>query len=74
MKISGSEIKQVDRFTYTGGVAEKNSEIQNEVNKRIRKATQFYHLIKSILWNKDVDRKLKPQCTRCTLRRYYYME
>jgi hypothetical protein len=52
---------------------EKNGEIQNEINERIIKATQFHHLIRSILWNKDTE-SVKPQYIRCTLRRYYYME
>jgi hypothetical protein len=50
---SGSEIKQVERFTYPGSVEENNGEIKSKINERIRKASQFYHLIKSILWNKD---------------------
>jgi hypothetical protein len=54
-------------------MVEKNSETQNEMNKRIRKATQFYHLINSILWNKDTE-SVNPQYVRCTLRRYHYME
>jgi hypothetical protein len=60
MKISGREIKQVDRFNYHGCMVEKNSKIQNEINKRIRKASQFYNVIKSITaWNRDIDRKCK---------------
>jgi hypothetical protein len=55
MKVSGSKIKQVSTFTYLGSMVEKNSEEQNEINERIRKASEFYHLIKSILWNKDID-------------------
>jgi hypothetical protein len=46
MKISASEIKQVDVFTYLGSEIEKNGEIQNDTNERIRKASQFYHLIR----------------------------
>jgi hypothetical protein len=53
MKISGSKIKQVDRFTYLGSMVEKNGKIQNEINERIRRASQFYYLIKSISQNKD---------------------
>jgi adenylate cyclase class IV len=53
MKISGSKIKQVDRFTYLRSMVEKNGKIHNEINIRIRKATKFYNLIKEILWNKD---------------------
>jgi hypothetical protein len=39
MKVSGSKIKQADRFTYLESTAEKNNEIQNEINKI--KASQF---------------------------------
>jgi hypothetical protein len=39
MKISGSEIKQVDKCTYLGSVMEKNGMIQNEINERIIKAS-----------------------------------
>jgi hypothetical protein len=58
---------------YLGSVVEKSGKIQNEINKRIRKASEFYHLLKNMLWNKDIE-SVKPQCTMCTLRRYYYME
>jgi hypothetical protein len=47
----------------------KNSEIQNEINERIRKASQFYYLIKSILWNKDTGRKCKT-----TIYKVYFKE
>jgi hypothetical protein len=40
-------------------VVEKNNKIQNEINNKKRKASWFYNLIKSILWNKDIDRKCK---------------
>jgi hypothetical protein len=40
-------------------VVEKNGKTQNKINERIRKASKFYHLINSILWNKEVDRKCK---------------
>jgi hypothetical protein len=33
MKISVSEIEQVDRFTYLGSVLEKKSKIQNEMKE-----------------------------------------
>jgi hypothetical protein len=36
-------------------VAEKSGEIQIEINEIIRRASKFCHLIKSILWNKDID-------------------
>jgi hypothetical protein len=57
VEISRSEIKQVDIFSYVGSVVEKDGEIWYEINKRIRKASKFYYLIRSILWNKDIDRK-----------------
>jgi hypothetical protein len=46
-KIRGSEIKQINRFTHFRSVVEENSKIQNDVNERARKASKFYHLIKS---------------------------
>jgi hypothetical protein len=59
MKICRSKMKQVDRFTYLGSMAEKKGYIQNEINESIRKASKFCHLINSILWNKDINRKCK---------------
>jgi hypothetical protein len=38
---------------------ERNGKIQNEKNERIGKASEFHHLAKSLLWNKDTDRKCK---------------
>jgi hypothetical protein len=73
MKASGSKIKHVERFTYLGSIVEENGEILNEINKGIRKTSQIYHLLNSIIWNKDIE-SVKPRYTRCTLRRYYYME
>jgi hypothetical protein len=71
MKISGSNIKEVDRFIYLRSVVGKNSEIQHEINKK--KGLKIYHLIKSILWIKDIE-NVKPRYTMCNLRRYYYVE
>jgi len=33
--------------------------IQNEINERIKKASQFYHLVKGLIINKDIDEKFK---------------
>jgi uncharacterized protein YwgA len=71
MKISRSEIKQ-DRFTYLSSMIQKKGEIQNEINETIRKSSKFFHLIRSILWNEDIE-SVKPQYAMCTLRRYYYV-
>jgi hypothetical protein len=60
MKVCGSEIKQIDRFAYLASMVEKNSKIQNEINERLRKASQSYHLVKSILLNKDIRQSVKP--------------
>jgi hypothetical protein len=73
MKISGNEMKQFDRFICLGSVVEKNGKIQNEINKRISKGLQFYHVIRSILWNRDIE-SVQLQYARCTLRRYCYVE
>jgi hypothetical protein len=47
------------RFTYLRSVIEKIGEIQKEIHDRIRKDSQFYHLINSILCKKDTGRKCK---------------
>jgi hypothetical protein len=59
IKMNGKEIKEVDKFVYLVSVVEKNGKIQNKINKRIGKASEFYHLAKSLLWNKDTDGKCK---------------
>jgi hypothetical protein len=53
------KIKEVDKFICLGSVAEKNGKIQNEINERTGKASEFYHLAGNLLWNKDIDRKCK---------------
>jgi hypothetical protein len=58
MKISGSKIKQVDRFTYLESMVEKwryRMKLMKEKNGH----TILPILIKGILWNKDTDRKCK---------------
>jgi hypothetical protein len=44
---------------YLGSVMKKNGKIQNEINERIGKVSEFYLKTKSLLWNKDVDKKCK---------------
>jgi hypothetical protein len=53
MKISESYIKQGERYTYVRRIIGRNGKIQNEINRRIIKATQTYHLRNGILWDKD---------------------
>jgi hypothetical protein len=50
---------KVDKFVSLGSVAQKNGKIQNEINEKIGKASKCYNLAKSLLWNKDIDRKWK---------------
>jgi hypothetical protein len=38
---------------------EENGKIQNEIYNRIERSSKFYHFAKSLLWNKDIDRKCK---------------
>jgi hypothetical protein len=56
-KIKVKEIKEADKFAYWGSMVEKNYKIENKTDERIRKASKCYHLAKSLLWNKDMDRK-----------------
>jgi hypothetical protein len=57
VKINGKGTKEVDKFVYLGSVVEKSGKIQNEINEI--KASELYHLAKSLLWNKGIDRKCK---------------
>jgi hypothetical protein len=70
--VEARENKSTDLPSW-GSLVEKNGDIKNEINERIRKATQVYYLTNSVLWEKDKER-VKPQYAKCTLRRYYYME
>jgi hypothetical protein len=46
-------------------MVEKNGKVQNDINKRIGKASKFYHLAKILLWNKDIDRRCKITIKIC---------
>jgi hypothetical protein len=59
VKISGKEIKAVNKFVYLKCVVEKNVKIQNDINERTGNASQLYQIAKSLLWTKDVDRRCK---------------
>jgi hypothetical protein len=59
MKLDGNDIKEVDTFTYLGSCINKNGKIQNEINKRIRKASNFHHLVKDLIRNRDTNNKCK---------------
>jgi hypothetical protein len=41
--------------------------IQNEINKRIKKASQFYELVKRLLGNKHINKKCK-----CNIFKIYF--
>jgi hypothetical protein len=56
VKINGKEIKEVDTFVYFESVAGTNGKIQNEINERTEKASKYYHLAKSSLCNKDIQK------------------
>jgi hypothetical protein len=55
-------------------MVEKNGDTQNEINKRIRTASKFYHLIRAQYGIKTETKSVKPQYTMYTLITYYYME
>ena len=46
INLKGRQFKEVDTFSYLGSVVTRNVKIQNEINKRIKKVSQFYHLVK----------------------------
>jgi hypothetical protein len=51
MKLDGKDIKEVHTFIYLGSSINKNGKIQNEINERIRKASNFYYLVKCLIIN-----------------------
>jgi hypothetical protein len=59
MKLDGKDIKEVDTFIYLGSSINKNGKIQKEINERIRKASNFYHLVKGLIRNRDINNKCK---------------
>jgi hypothetical protein len=59
MKLDRNDIKEVDTFTYLGSCINKNEKIQNEINERIRKASNFHHLVKDLIRNRDINNKCK---------------
>jgi hypothetical protein len=59
MKLDGNDIKEVDTFTYLGSCINKNGKIQNEINERLRKASNFHHLVKGLIRNRDINNKCK---------------
>ena len=52
--LKGIHLKEVDTFSYLGSVVTVNGKIQNEINERIKKASQFYHFVKGLIRNKDI--------------------
>jgi hypothetical protein len=40
-------------------MVQKNCKIQDEINGKIGKASELNNLAKSIIWNKDTDKKCK---------------
>jgi hypothetical protein len=59
MKLDGKDIKEVDTFIRLGSSINNNGKIQNEINERIRKASNFYHLVKGRIRNRDINNKCK---------------
>jgi len=59
MNFKGRQLKEVDIFICSS-VATSNGKIQNEINERIKKASQsFYYLVIGLLRNKDIYKKCK---------------
>jgi hypothetical protein len=67
------EIKEADKVVCFRSVVEKNDRIQNDKSERTGKASKFYHVAKSLLWNKERE-NVKLQNITCILIRYYYIQ
>jgi hypothetical protein len=74
VKISGKEKKEFHKFVYLGSVVEKNGKIQNEKNEKTGKASEFYHLAKTLLRNKDINNKCKITIFNVYFKKIYYKE
>jgi hypothetical protein len=44
--LKGRQLKEIDTFLYLGSIVTRNGKILYETNERIKKASQFYHLIR----------------------------
>jgi hypothetical protein len=71
MKLDGKDIKEVD--TCLGSSINKNGKIQNEINEIIRKASDFYHLVKGLIRNRDINNKCKIDIYKVYLKKNCYM-
>jgi hypothetical protein len=59
MKLDGKDIKEADTFIYLGSNINTSGKIQNEIKERIKKASNFYHLVKGLIRNRDINNKCK---------------
>ena len=46
INLKGRQLKEIDTFLYLGSIVTRNGKILYETNERIKKASQFYHLIR----------------------------
>jgi hypothetical protein len=73
MKRDGNDIKEVDTFTYLGSCINKNGKIQNEINESIRKASNFHHVVKGRIRNRDISNKCKIDIYKVYFKKFCYM-
>jgi hypothetical protein len=59
VKINKEEIREYNAFVYFRNVVKKNGKIKKELTERNGKVLKLYHLTKSLLWNKNIDRRCK---------------
>jgi hypothetical protein len=69
MKLDGKDIKEVDAFIYLGSSINKSGKIQNE---SIRKASDFYHLVKGLIRNRDINNKCKIYIYKVYFQKFCY--
>jgi hypothetical protein len=49
----------VDNLLYFGGTINSEEKNDGESNRRIQNSFKFYHIIKSILWNEQIQKQHK---------------
>jgi hypothetical protein len=73
MKLDGNDIKEVDTFTYLGSCINENGKTQNEIDERIRKASNFHHLVKGLIRNRHINNKCKIDIYKVYFKKFCYM-
>jgi len=57
--LNGRQLKEIDTFKCVGKIVSINGKVFNTIYERIKVPSQFIHLVKGLLRNKDINNKCK---------------